>query len=195
MQSLYLFLAQVSRSEIILKTPIIGDIFYVLATFMIPLFILVFLLYIEIFARFLFKKQILFFKVDKVDSLFEYIKTGNYNIWLCLLIAINSLVIRYSFKDLDSETLNSFNASQTLLFIGWSLGLVPAFIAYKKGRCFLNWWMYGHLLFIVAFPHALLLKETEDSLINRGVLKKCLYCAEVVKKEAKVCKHCGNQLN
>jgi rRNA maturation endonuclease Nob1 len=55
--------------------------------------------------------------------------------------------------------------------------------------------MYGHLLFIVAFPHALLLRETENSLINRGILKNCPYCAEVVKKEAKVCKHCGNQLN
>jgi hypothetical protein len=91
----------------------------------------------------------------------------------------------------------SFENSEGLAFIFllWIVGLIPGFIAYKKGRNFLNWWMYGHLLFIVAFPHALLLKETEDSLINRGVLKKCSYCAEIVKKEAKVCKHCGNQLN
>ncbi|MEH2285112.1 MAG: zinc ribbon domain-containing protein [Nostoc sp.] len=151
---------------------------------------------IEYTAQYFFNKNILFtnqktFNISDEDIANSY----PFNVWLCLLIAINSLVIRYNFKDLDSETLNSFNTSQLLILIGWLLGLTPGFIAYKKGRNFFNWWMYGHLLFIVAFPHSLLLKETEKSLINKGIFKKCPYCAEVVKKEAKVCKHCGNQLN
>ena len=96
-----------------------------------------------------------------------------------------------------SILLNSIN-KWDLVFVAvfaWLLGLIPSFIAYKKGRNFYKWWMYGHLLLIVALPHALLLRETEDSLIDTGVLKKCPYCAEVVKREAKVCKHCGNHLD
>ncbi|WP_375515119.1 zinc ribbon domain-containing protein [uncultured Nostoc sp.] len=31
-------------------------------------------------------------------------------------------------------------------------------------------------------------------MINKGIYKKCPYCAETVIKEATVCKHCGNVL-
>jgi hypothetical protein len=40
------------------------------------------------------------------------------------------------------------------------VGLVPAAIARSKGYNFLLWWLYGAALFIVALPHALLLKST-----------------------------------
>ncbi|MHC5741982.1 MAG: zinc ribbon domain-containing protein [Nostoc sp.] len=197
MHFLYLFLAKVYTYERILKTPIIGDIFYVFMAFGMAWVVLLFIVFpIEYTAQYFLNKNILFTNKKTLISSYEDIANSYpFNIWLCLLIVINSLVTRYSFKDLDSETLNSSNTSQMLLLIGWLLGLTPGFIAYKKGRNFLNWWMYGYLLFIVAFPHSLLLKETEKSLINGGILKKCPYCAEVVKKEAKVCKHCGNQLN
>ncbi len=51
------------------------------------------------------------------------------------------------------------------------LGLIPATIAHKKGRRFAPWWLYGFLLFIVALPHALLLKPrpTPGSAGNAGV--------------------------
>jgi hypothetical protein len=38
------------------------------------------------------------------------------------------------------------------------LGLVPASIARSKGRSFFLWWVYGAALFIVALPHALIMK-------------------------------------
>ncbi|MGE5223819.1 MAG: cytochrome c biogenesis protein CcdA, partial [Omnitrophica WOR_2 bacterium] len=41
------------------------------------------------------------------------------------------------------------------------LGLIPAFIAYKKGRNFFDWWFFGTSLFIIALPMALFLKTEE----------------------------------
>lgn len=66
------------------------------------------------------------------------------------------------------------------------LGLIPAAIASKKGGTFIVWWLYGSLLFIIAIIHALLMSPVG--------LVKCPECAEMVKKEAKVCKHCGRQI-
>lgn len=44
------------------------------------------------------------------------------------------------------------------------LGLIPAFIAQSKRRRLGLWWLYGALLFVVALPHALLLKRDSHSL-------------------------------
>jgi hypothetical protein len=41
--------------------------------------------------------------------------------------------------------------------------LIPAYIAKKKGRDFLTWWLYGALLFIVAFIHSIRLKDNRPS--------------------------------
>jgi hypothetical protein len=44
------------------------------------------------------------------------------------------------------------------------LGLLPAAIAQSKGKSFVAWWLYGAALFIVALPHALMLKSDKESL-------------------------------
>lgn len=86
-----------------------------------------------------------------------------------------------------------------ILLIAMLIGLVPAFIAKNKGRSFGLWWFYGAALFIIALPHALMLHqsqaEKEQRRINEEGLKKCPYCAELIKYDAKVCRFCNRDLS
>ncbi len=64
-----------------------------------------------------------------------------------------------------------------------SLGLLPAYIAFRNGRSMLRWWIYGTLLFPAAFVHALLL--------GRMSMGACPYCRSNVDRSADYCKRCG----
>jgi len=70
------------------------------------------------------------------------------------------------------------------------LALIPAMIAQKKGRSALLWWVFGVLLLIVAIPASLIIKPLEVQ--PEG--KKCPKCAEYIKEEAQICKHCGSDV-
>lgn len=84
-----------------------------------------------------------------------------------------------------------------LLIIAALIGLIPAAIAQGKGKSFLLWWIYGTALFIVALPHALIMqadvRAIETQQLSLG-MKKCPSCAELIKQDAKVCKHCGRDV-
>ena len=64
------------------------------------------------------------------------------------------------------------------------IGAIPGLIAQSKGRNFFTWYIYGVLIFIIALVHSLVISNSTKD------LKKCPKCAELVKEEANICRHC-----
>jgi len=79
-----------------------------------------------------------------------------------------------------------------ILIVLWVAAvLIPAIVASMKGRPFVGWLLYSLFLTPIAFIHALCLVNISG---DESQLKKCPFCAEVVKLDAKLCKHCGSKL-
>ncbi len=84
-----------------------------------------------------------------------------------LLILVGALLLSGRFAQLAS--LGSFfdyydeialGRILLILFLALTLlGLAPAFIAWRKGRNFFDWWFFGASLFPVALPMAIMLKS------------------------------------
>ena len=85
-----------------------------------------------------------------------------------------------------------------VLVIAVLIGLIPAAIAKSKGHSFGLWWFYGAALFIIALPHALMMKSDNTALENQQLsegMKKCPHCAELVKNDANVCRYCARDIS
>lgn len=85
------------------------------------------------------------------------------------------------------------------LVIFWIIaGVIVALIARGKGRDGCGWFLYGVLLWPVAIVHALVARPNTRMLearsIASGEMKKCPHCAELIKQEARTCRHCGRDL-
>lgn len=86
----------------------------------------------------------------------------------------------------------------TLFIVLLVVAFISAGIASNKGGSFIGWLIYGFFLAPIAFVHALLMSPKtavlEKAALDSAEAKKCPFCAEVIKWEAKVCKHCGRDV-
>jgi hypothetical protein len=100
-------------------------------------------------------------------------------VWVCVVLC---LIGAFLGKDVA-----------TITFVSGPLALIPANIAYRKGRNFWKWFAYGFFLWIIAIIHSIAIKDNDAIKIAKG-WHKCPYCGEYSRPEATVCHCCGRDL-
>ena len=68
-------------------------------------------------------------------------------------------------------------------------GIVGSIIATRKGRSPI-WWF----ILCALFPLLIIVIALLPPMVSKGYTKRCHYCAEIIKEDAIVCKHCGREL-
>jgi len=87
-----------------------------------------------------------------------------------------------------------------MIFTTWIiLSLLCGMFASNKGRSFFGYFLLSIVLSpLIGFIAVLISKEDTEKLeqkeLVRGNKRKCPFCAEIVKVDAVVCKHCGKEL-
>lgn len=78
------------------------------------------------------------------------------------------------------------------LIIGIILGGIVGVIAEQKNRPFFPWAVYGFFFFFFAIIHIAIIgdKAYEDWQLNGMGYVKCSACAEMIRRDALICRHC-----
>lgn len=84
-------------------------------------------------------------------------------------------------------------------FILWFFfGVISAVAATTKGRNWFGWFLVGVLLGPIGVILSLVMPKNQKGIDREaqrsGDYRKCPQCAELVKREAVKCKHCGSEL-
>lgn len=103
------------------------------------------------------------------------------------LLAFISIIVMYILISQDSM------AAGDWYWMPGLIGLIPANIAYSKGRNFFKWYVYGVLVWIIAFIHSLCISANDTVKLRKGY-HKCPHCGEFSRPEATICHCCGRDL-